>query len=284
LISITPKAGFVTVIVNSIYSVRHIHWFTGQVWCNDSGFRRFFRSLPDRFINKFAHQILADSRPQRNYLLEHGFNAEKILVCANGSISGVDPTIKPRIRTREVNSKIKIGVVGRLCKDKGLNTILDLIEANGFDEKNFEFHFFGDFDDGEDDLRARFESTARAFPSVLFLKGSVLDKTIIYKDINLVLSASFREGFSNTLIEAQYSGIPVIVRNIYANYDAFVPDRTGFFFDHIDDLISSLEEFQDNHLYQNFSSNAITYVEDHFLRSTVLKCITEVYEANCHIP
>lgn len=275
IISITPKTGFLVSITNIFFNIRHIHWMTGQVWCNDYGVRRFIRSFPDKVINRLTGVMLVDSRPQMAYLRENGFDHTKMLVCGLGSINGVDPNIQSRLRSIKSGQVMKIGVVGRLCKDKGVNFLLDYIETQT--NKKFEFHFFGDFDDKETKLKHKMFDVMKRRPGCLKWHGNMKDKSAIYNNIDLLVLASVREGFSQVLMEAQFAGVPVISRKIYAVEDTFKENESGLFFETSHDLSDALNILSMPNQYRRFSKSGIQYTKTNFARVPLLKEITTTY-------
>ena len=67
-ISITPKAGLITVISSFIARISYrIHYFTGQTWVTKKGFVRFIYKISDRIIFKLSHHVLMDSSSQKKF-------------------------------------------------------------------------------------------------------------------------------------------------------------------------------------------------------------------------
>lgn len=282
IVSITPKAGFLSAIVNLFFKINHIHWFTGQVWCNDKFIKRYIKSLPDRIINLCVNRILVDSKPQLNYLIENNFNEKKMKVLGLGSINGVDNTIKYTKRNiRKNKKKVKIGIVGRLCKDKGIDFLLTFIQNKIYKYSLLEFHFYGEFDDGQKILERKFHKARCELPKNIFFHGSVVSKNKIYQNIDMLILPSLREGFSNVLIEAQFAGIPVIARKIYAIKDSFIEKKTGYFFNSQQDLIKKILKLSKDHdLYEKFSIEAHKYVINNFDRKRVVDSVINYYISN----
>lgn len=275
IISITPKTGLLVSITNVLLKIKHVHWMTGQVWCNDHGLRRLIRSFPDKVINRLTGMMLVDSRPQMKYLIENGFDRKKMHVCGHGSITGVDPNIQSKIRSIKPDQVMKIGVVGRLCKDKGTHFLLNYIETKL--SGRFEFHFFGDFDDKETKLKHKMFGVLKRRPERLKWHGNVKDKSAIYNNIDVLVLASVREGFSQVLMEAQHAGVPVISRKIYAVEDTFKENESGLFFETSHCLSDALNILSEPRQYTRFSKSSIQYANTNFARVPLLKEITMAY-------
>ena len=78
VISITPKVGLLVLLARLFcffrkFKLFHIHWFTGQIWCNDRAIKRFIKKIPDILLAKYASRIFLDSHTQLNYLVSQGF-------------------------------------------------------------------------------------------------------------------------------------------------------------------------------------------------------------------
>lgn len=282
LVSITPKAGFLATIINLYFKISHIHWFTGQVWCNDRFIKRYIKSFPDRVINLYVKKILVDSKPQLNYLIQNNFNKKKMRVLGLGSINGVDNSIRYTKRYIKKNKKkVKLGIVGRLCEEKGIDFLLNFIQNETYNYRLFEFHFYGEFDDGQKILERKFYKLRSELPEIIFWHGNIKSKNKIYQNIDILLLPSFREGFSNVLIEAQYAGIPVIARKIYAIKETFIEKKTGYFFNSHQDLIKKILKLSnDNYLYEKFSIEAHKYISKNFNRKKVVDNVVNYYISN----
>ena len=69
IISFTPKAGFISLVVSKLFSsVINVHTFTGQVWANMKGIKAKFYCLIDSLIAENSTLCLADSESQAVFL------------------------------------------------------------------------------------------------------------------------------------------------------------------------------------------------------------------------
>ena len=101
--SIMPKSGLLGML--AAYVSREplrVHTFTGQVWANKVGFKRFLLKQFDCFIAVLSTHNMFDSASQLQFLLiEKVITQEKSFVCCSGSIAGVDiDKFKPNNVTR----------------------------------------------------------------------------------------------------------------------------------------------------------------------------------------
>ncbi len=231
-ISLTPKIGFIVAIISFITMTPHrIHWFTGQIWANYKGLKKFFFKSIDRLIFLLCNNVLVDGISQRNFLIrEKIISKKKSFVFHKGSVGGVDVSkfrFKKQKRTQlrnqySINKNTFVFLyLGRINRDKG---ILDLINAFKKIEKNQDIF--------------------------LVLVGEIEDQSLIHilKDNKKILHfnftpnpenwfsladilciPSYREGFGTVVIEAASCGIPSLCSNAYGLNDAIIKNKTGFF-------------------------------------------------------
>lgn len=283
LITITPKAGFVSALTRLLSpKIKRIHWFTGQVWCLDEGLRFHIKRLPDLITAQLIPRILCDSHPQRQYLLQNGFEfaSSRIQVIGAGSICGVKDsflsTLHPGQRLRK-----RFGIVGRINKDKGIGWLIDHKDQILSALPDIEIIFFGSVDD--DSFTTEFEDFVRSTTQVKFM-GQCSDPHFIYSSFDVLLNLSFREGFSNVMIEAQAFGLPVITRNIYAVASSFEEGITGFAFETVKDLIEHIEHFTKGGPDKEISNLCQDFVRNRFMQSKVLDQICTFYEDAADVP
>tara|TARA_B110001450_G_scaffold256385_1_gene286683 strand:+ start:20186 stop:21265 length:1080 start_codon:yes stop_codon:yes gene_type:complete len=280
VISITSKAGLIVAIYSVLFvsTPAHIHWFTGQVWCNFVGLRHWVYRSIDAFTCSRSSLTFVDGFGQRDFLLNNGFKDKKLIVNGEGSIGGVEDSFFSTFGERKKNvqnSKLRIGVVGRICPDKGIGFILDNLSTSILDEKNVVLHFFGEFDNCPADIICKFNQ--RVISGDFIFHGSVHEPDI-YSNIDVLLLASYREGFSNVILEAQAFGVPVLARNIYAVTTSLVNTKSGFLFSDIKELIFYIEKLSNDSVRDEMGAYGKQFAEKNFKRSHVVSLICDAYE------
>lgn len=233
--SIAPKAGLLAMVAGVLAWVPiRIHCFTGQVWVNSRGVKRFVLKNMDRLTSVCATHLLTDSHSQRNVLVSQRIaSPEKLTVLGSGSVSGVDldrfqsnPTVCTKVRSKlgiPLTSKVCL-YLGRITKDKG---VLDLSKALkptltsfpdtyalfvGPDEGGFQHEILSLLMDVRE--RVRFVGYTSA-PEQYLMAADIL------------CLPSYREGFGMVIIEAAAVGIPALASRIYGITDAVVEGFTG---------------------------------------------------------
>ncbi len=236
--SVTPKSGLLAMLASLVARVRcRVHTFTGQVWVTRTGVKRLFLKSMDQFIASLSTHALADSKSQRQFLIdEKVVSEEKVKVLANGSISGVnlqrfnpDKKVKKELR-KELNineSDVVILFLGRLSNDKG---ILDLASA---------FKMLVDQDNSvklvivgpdEEDMRNQILATVGVGSERLRMIDFT-DHPEHYMNVaDIFCLPSYREGFGSVVIEAAAVGIPAVGSDIYGIKDAIENNVTGLLF------------------------------------------------------
>jgi glycosyltransferase involved in cell wall biosynthesis len=199
-------------------------------------FKLFFKKANSIYLNEAGHiryiKILAKFFPKVNFIVHirliedtsfsrlHTNNTNIQYVAISQYIFQALPVkskliydpfpfnnIKQNIKSN--GGKIKVGVIGRISKNKGLDKLIQLaisIENNPlfFD---FEFNLYGDQIFSEEN-----NEFLNLIPSLKMLKpmGFVLDKTRIYQDIDVVLHLCEVEPLGRIFLEAINFGIPFI--------------------------------------------------------------------------
>jgi glycosyltransferase involved in cell wall biosynthesis len=284
IITITPKSGFILLLAKAIQSISfskkslHVHWFTGQVWCNDIGIKRYIKKIPDLLLSKYSDFIFLDSNTQLNYLNNNNFNILKYFVPGRGSICGVNDVsieVKENISSKKI-THLRVGIVGRICEDKGIPEICEWINNNYIE--NIIFNFYGPMDFNYQKSQDYFVNFINKNNDKCHYLGDVSDKNDIYDSIDVLLLCSSREGFSNVLIEAQLYAKPVIVRNIYGVKDSYINNITGFEFSDFDNLHLLFSLLKDTDTRSRLGENARKFVRENFLRTSVVSGIVNKYE------
>lgn len=231
--TITPKAALCGMASSFICCRKNrFHTFTGQVWVTRTGVFRQFLMLIDKFIFKLSSHALIDSPSQKKFLLTHNIVTDKgSTVLGQGSISGVNISKFKFSETDKVQIRDKFGIpqdafvhlfLGRLCKDKGIDELLEAFIKNnkagseaylllvGPNESEYNDQFFTEFNNDK-----------------IIVVGLTSNPNQYFSAADVLVLPSYREGFGTTVLEAAANGIPAIASNIYGLSDAIVDNETG---------------------------------------------------------
>lgn len=231
--SVTPKAGLLAMLAAWVNKVPlRVHTFTGQVWANKLGFKRYCLKQLDCLIAFLTTHNIVDSPSQRQFLIdEQVVKNDKVVVFGKGSISGVDLTrfianlhVKQNIR-KQLNIEedaVLFLFLGRLTRDKG---VLDL--AYAFSNLQSEGAYLLFVGPDEQDMQTEIESITASKSSFMRFVGYTSKPEEYMAAADVLCLPSYREGFGSVIIEAAAVGIPAIASRIYGITDAVVDGETG---------------------------------------------------------
>lgn len=194
-----------------------------KVYWNESGHIRYAKMFANIFRNKsfYIHiRIIEDTKVERLGKIPNNLNLLTIsdymfdLLSTNYNVIKIyDPFIfdEKQLSGDLKNGKIRIGIVGRITKTKGLNYLnnflLKLEDENNFD---YEFHFFGHPNTDDEEVEKLNIIASRKLLRINFL-GFVTDKKIIYQNIDILLHLSTQESLGRIIFEAISYNKPFIV-------------------------------------------------------------------------
>ncbi len=186
-------------------------------------------------LSRFADLIIVNSYAGREYYLNHGFPANKMTVIPNGiDIELFKPEQGARIKVRRScgipQDTILIGLVGRLDIRKDHPTFLKAAALLFQERHNVRFVCVGS--GSENYARKLYELADELGISdqVIWVKARA-DMSAIYNALDIVVSSSYTEGFSNVIGEAMSCGVPCVVTDvgdsawIVGNTDVVVPPK-----------------------------------------------------------
>ena len=247
VLSVTPKAGLLSALAGCFARVEYrTHWFTGQVWVTQTGFKRALLKSVDKLLASCISDALIDSQSQFDFLInENVLKAEKGIVLGSGSICGVnlnrfkfDADVKHLYRQKIglTNADKVLLFLGRLNSDKG---VLDLV--NSFHHvvsqiDNLHLVLVGP---DEQNIEKSLADAGRLHERIHFTGGTVEpEKWLSIADVFCL--PSYREGFGSSVIEAAAIGLPAITSRIYGLTDAVVEGETGLMHQ-----VGNIEEISD---------------------------------------
>lgn len=228
VIGLTPKGGLLGMVAARLAGIPvRLHWFTGQVWSNQSGCRRLLLKSVDYLIGRLGTHFLADSDSQKRFLVREGILPwRKIQVLGAGSVCGVDekrfrpnPTQRAAIRKKlgiPANA-VSLIYVGRIKREKGVPELLQAFFELCPSLPNLHLMMVG-----PEEEKILPPSHPRIHPIGYTRK---VEKFLAAADI--ICLPSHREGFGSVLIEAAACGVPAVASRIYGITDAVAEGETG---------------------------------------------------------
>lgn len=234
--SVTPKAGLISALAGKLAGVdNRIHIFTGQVWCNDKGFRKLLLKSIDKIIASLSTRILVDGESQREFLIENGIiEYDNSQVLGKGSISGVNiqrfhPSEDIRKNMRKEfqldDSQVVFTFLGRMNADKGMNELFSAFDLLAKEYKHVTLLLIGPDEEGWTKRITEYSNIKEGINYIYF--GATSSPERILQAADVFCLPSYREGFGTSVIEAACLGLPVICSNAYGLRDTLVDGETG---------------------------------------------------------
>ncbi len=185
----------------------------------------------ERRLSRFADRIIVNSEAGRAHLVKRGFPAERLVVVQNGI--DTDYFRPDREAGAEVRrewgvapDEILIGVVGRLDPVKDHRTFLRA--AALLSEANPGVRFVCVGSAGRAKYAQELRDIARelSLDKRIYWAGMRSDMRAVYNAIDICVSSSESEGFSNAVAEAMACEVPCVVTDV--GDSAIIVGNTGF--------------------------------------------------------
>ncbi len=238
--SLMTKAGLFSAIAAFVtFRPKRIHTFTGQVWANTLGIKRFFLILVDKTICLLNTICLTDSPSQSRYLFDNGikFKGNEVACLLKGSLSGVDiekmnsPSVEKR--SEQIMAELGIdkydyviGYVARKSIDKGCMDMLSIFQQLYSKNNKIKLLFIGP-DESNGKIEKFFKKNCDLESQVIQL-GFVHNHESYLKICQILCLPSHREGFGSIIIDAASMGIPSIGYEIPGLIDSISDNYSGY--------------------------------------------------------
>ena len=277
IISITPKAGFICTILSRLLFIDNLHFMTGQVWQNKKNIisRTFFK-LIDGFTGHLSNKIIVDSRPQYKTLLNNNLINKKAVYF--NSVSGINfnkffknNNFKNSFKSKFNLSKDSFGLiyVGRINKDKGISNLIKIYLNLRKRLKDNIFLILV----GEDEINY-FKNTPLSFfeKNKIFYYKKNNNINFFLNICDLFITCSEREGFCQSIIEANTVGLPAVANNLNNLSETIIDKKTGYLIKNHNLFVKQiLSIYYDKSLYKKLSTNCVKRSKLEFNQSIFLK-------------
>jgi len=265
-------------IKNRVFSISGL----GYIFVTDGFKNKIIRSFV-KLLYKFAldgaeSKIIVQNKDDKNVILDLNVCDEKQITLIRGS--GVDLNL---YKYEEEKNRTPIVVMAsRLLKDKG---VFEFIEAvNILKNRNIDavFHLYGDMDENNratltiQDL----EKIKKNKNIEIYGFSSNIEK--IFRDSNIVVLPSYREGLPKVLIEAAACGRAVITTDVAGCRDAIENGKTGLLVEvkNSNALADAIEKLINNKkLRINMGKEGRKLAEKEFSIETVVKIHLAIYKS-----
>lgn len=170
--------------------------------------------------------VMVPSESTKNQLLEKGLSPEKIKPLPRWVDTGVfspskkDPDVWEKYG---LDGEVKFLYVGRLSREKNLELLAEAFMETVRRGFGADLVMVGD-----GPYRAELEKRLEGYPVLFtgFLEGE--DLSVVYASSDVFVFPSLTDTFGNVMLEAQASGLPVIVSDKGGPQELMVKNETGF--------------------------------------------------------
>jgi glycosyltransferase involved in cell wall biosynthesis len=240
----TPKAGLVAMVASTVAGVPvRIYQLHGLTYETATGLRRRLQMTAERFACSLATRVLSVSDSVRNRVASDGIcDQRKVAVIGSGSIGGIDaelafnPDRLPAARAalRESlgipASTPVIGFVGRLARDKGIETLWHAWQHLRAQLPSVHLLIVGpaDFARRDQSVSPDVMTGLERDPSVHVVGAVPRDELPeYYAAMDVLCLPTYREGFPVTVLEAGAMALPCVATRVTGCVDAVIAGTTG---------------------------------------------------------
>lgn len=120
----------------------------------------------------------------------------------------------------------------------------------------------------------------REISGYLEWRGFVEDMASLYREADIVILPSYREGYSRTLMEAAATGRPIITTDVPGNRELIKDEENGYLVpvQNPQQIANRVQHLTENpELRLRMAQNNRQYAEEHFCENTIVRATLEVY-------
>lgn len=257
----TPKASFLTLVASKFLKIPFVlYTIRGIPYQRMKGLKRLLFEAIERFCCYSANQILAVSRSNYDFLIDHRLCQEsKLKVINKGSSHGVDYNkFDPNKKEVEIQKQIYkkyglskndfiFGFVGRMVKDKGIEDLAEAWKEFSKKNKGVQLVLVGPQIEPRDMVSKECYRYLNNEKTV-HLVNDVKNPYNYYSIFSVVILPSYREGFPNVILEAGSMGLPSITSDSLGCIDSVIDGETGLVFEtgNVKQLVEKMEMLYNN--------------------------------------
>lgn len=218
----TPKALLLGSLAGAVtFQRRRVAIIRGRAYENFEGRKRKIFSFLDKLALTLSNKVVFISESLRKcYMQERIVNLNKTVLLGAGSSNGVNTD--RFVPGRGESNTFTVLVVGRVCEDKGffdLSEVLKSITSGGV-----QFNIVGAVE-GEE-IRLLLNHLLATYPFVTHY-GSTDQVEDFFRQADLHLFLTHREGFGNVAIEAASCGVPTFAYDVVGVRDSVAEGVSG---------------------------------------------------------
>ena len=208
-----------------------------------------------------ARRILVPSEATRQSLLSAGIGEDKVGVLLNG----LDGSLWGPRPARDDSETLTVGFVGELSERKGIDLLPALLEALEKAGVSTHWKIVGGALSNPalaDQLLA--ELAPRIAAGQVEFLGRREDVRDIFQSFDVLWVPSRQEPSARVLIEAAFSGVPVVASPVGGIPETVENERTGFLAKDLAETVTALANLADKEVWECFSRAARASAEERF--------------------
>jgi glycosyltransferase involved in cell wall biosynthesis len=291
----TPKAGLLAMLAAKYAGVKiRIHTVAGLRFMTASGFTRTILTRMEKITAHAATHVWPNSMSLLKYVEQHNLaSAEKLEIIGRGSSNGVDLSRFSKSALSEEGIRNAMDIlsrdsslyyilsVGRIVKDKGISELAKAFTNLYRENDKLRLVLVGTFEEKLDPLDSDVMEMIKNHPGII-LAGWHDEVEYFMHITNLLVHASYREGFPNVVLQAGAMECPIVCSRIEGNIDIVDEDTNGLMFTagNENDLYDKLKQAISDPAGMKIKAGLLRRkIEDNFDRSFVQEKLRQKYEA-----
>ena len=253
----TPKAGLLAMLASKMAGVKlRVHTIAGLRFMTSTGLTRKILVWMEKITATAATHVWPNSMSLLKYVKENKLvKPGKLEVIGKGSSNGIDLSrfSKSALLPAEIEKAKQvidynplmtyILSVGRIVKDKGISELANAFSALYNSNNKLRLVLIGSFEEKLDPLEEEVMKLIKTHPGIILAGWH--DEVEYYMYLaDLLVHASYREGFPNVVLQAGAMECPIVCSRIEGNIDIVDENINGLVFTAKDenDLYSKLKQ------------------------------------------
>ena len=289
----TPKAGLLAMLAAKMAGIKpRIHTIAGLRFMTATGTTRRILVFMEKLTGKAATHVWPNSHSLLNYIQQNRLvKNSKLEVIGHGSSNGVDlnrfsaTALRPE-KLEKIKQQISYDPscryllnMGRIVKDKGVAEVLESFKIVYEKDNKLRLIVLGAFEDDLDPISEEARDILKNHPAIIHIDWS--DEVEYFMHLShLLVHASYREGFPNTLLQSGAMNCPIVCSAIEGSVDIVTDKETGLLFEprNQKDLLEKLEYALAHPGGMKVLATALRQkVVDYFSQSYLHECLRKKY-------
>lgn len=289
----TPKAGLLAMLAAKLAGVKiRIHTVAGLRFMTANGFKRKLLVFMEKLTASSAQHVWPNSLSLQQYIINNKLaDPKKLQIIGKGSSNGIDlnrysahkldPAILESVK-KQINYDPSLKYIlnmGRIVKDKGINEVMQVFKQIHEEYPDTRLVVLGSFEDDLDPISEEARKILTTHPAIIHIEWS--DQVEYFQHLaDLLVHASYREGFPNTLLQAGAMNCPIVCSAIEGSVDIVTDKETGLLFEvaNASDLLEKWRYAMSHpEEMENYAVSLRHKIEEQFSQEYLHRCMKEKY-------